>query len=225
MRVARLSVLLAGLCATACHSSTTPTTTATTTTTATPVALALSGSPVLTGLEARSQMTAIVTNSDGTTQDVTKSTIWQSSDPSVAVVTSDGVVITVAAGSTHLSAAFAPENQNFDINVVPETTIFTGPLQSSDGRNGTFSVVVHSGTDVTPNTISSNVSGSLLIQGSLITVTGFFEAMTGAITFSGNEVAYRFTGVVSSGVLNASFTVPNNVTGVIASTQTRVTSP
>jgi hypothetical protein len=170
-------------------------------------------------------MSAIITNADGTTQDVTKNTIWQSSDPSVAVVTSNGVVTTVAPGATHLSAAYQTENQGFDINVAPVTTTFTGPLQSSDGRNGTFTVVVHSATDLTPNTISSEVSGSLQVQGAVITVSGFFESLTGAMTFTGNEVPYRFSGAVSNGSLNASFTAPNNVTGVVTSTQTTVTSP
>jgi len=170
-------------------------------------------------------MSAIITNADGTTQDVTKNTIWQSSDPSVAVVTSNGVVTTVAPGATHLSAAYQTENQGFDINVAPVTTTFTGPLQSSDGRNGTFTVVVHSATDLTPNTISSEVSGSLQVQSAVITVSGFFESLTGAMTFTGNEVPYRFSGAVSNGSLNASFTAPNNVTGVVTSTQTTVTSP
>jgi hypothetical protein len=226
MRAARLRVLLMGLSTVACHSSTSPTTTTTTTaTTTTTFTLAVSGSPTLTGLQERSQMSAIITNSDGTTQDVTKNTIWQSSDPSVAVVTSNGVVTTVARGSTHLSAAYQAENEGFDINVVPVTTTFTGPMQSSDGRNGAFTVVVHSATDATPNTISSQVSGSLQVQGSTTTVNGFFEALTGTITFAGNEVPYRFNGVVSNGALNASFTGPNSATGVIASTQTTVTSP
>jgi hypothetical protein len=226
MRVARLSVLLVGFCATACHSSTSPTTATTTTTTTTTVtALAVSGSATLTGLQERSQMAAVITNSDGTTQDVTKNTIWQSSDPSVAVVTSNGVVTTVAPGATHLSAAYQTENQGFDINVAPVTTTFTGTLQGSDGRNGTFTVVVHSATDLTPNTISSDVSGSVQNQGAVTTVSGFFESLTGAITFTGNEVPYRFNGVVSNGSLNASFTAPDSVTGVMNSTQTTVTSP
>lgn len=225
MRVARLSVLLS-LSAVACHSSTSPTTTTTTaTTTTTVVSLAVSGSATLTGLQERSQMSAVITNSDGTTQDVTKNTIWQSSDPSVAVVTTNGVVTTVAPGSMHLSAAYQTENEGFDINVVPVTTTFTGPLQSSDGRNGTFTVVVHSATDVTPNTISSEVGGALQIQGTVVTLSGFFESLTGAITFTGNEVPYRFNGVVSNGSLAASFTAPNSVTGVITSTQTTLTSP
>jgi hypothetical protein len=105
---------------------------------------------------------------------------------------------------------------------VPVTTTFTGVLRSSDGRNGTFTVVVHSATDVTPNSVSSQVTGTLLIQGNPIAVSGFFEALTGAITFSGAEVPLRFNGVVSNGALTASFTAPNDVTGVIASTSTVV---
>jgi hypothetical protein len=85
--------------------------------------------------------------------------------------------------------------------------------------------VVHSATDVTPNTISSEVGGALQIQGTVVTLSGFFESLTGAITFTGNEVPYRFNGVVSNGSLAASFTAPNSVTGVITSTQTTLTSP
>jgi hypothetical protein len=223
MRVARPVLLLAGIVTVACHSSTTPTPTATTTTTTTTIlSLAVSGSSTLTGLRARSQMSAIITNTDGTTQDVTKTSIWQASDPSVGAISADGVLTTVAPGSVHLSAAYQTINQGFDINVVPVTTIFTGTLQSSDGRNGTFTVVVHSATDVTPNSVSSQVTGTLLIQGNTITVSGFFESLTGAITFSGVEVPLRFNGVVSNGVLTANFTGPNGVTGVIASTSTTV---
>jgi hypothetical protein len=83
-------------------------------------------------------------------------------------------------------------------------------------------VVVHSATDVTPNSVSSQVTGTLLIQGNTIAVSGFFESLTGAITFTGAEVPLRFNGVVSNGTLTGTFTGPNNVTGVIASTSTTV---
>jgi hypothetical protein len=221
MRVARLGLFLAGLSAVGCHSSTTPTTTAVTATT-TIFTLAVSGSPVLTGLEARSQMDALITNDDGTTQDVTKTSSWLTSDPSVATVTASGVVTTVNPGSTHLTAVYQTTTQGFDLAVAPVTTTFRGVLQSSDGRNGTFTVVVHSGTAPTVNTVSSQVSGTLLVQGSPINVSGFFESLTGAITFSGVEAPYRFDGVVSNGGLTANFTGPNGATGVIASSSTTV---
>ena len=223
MRVARFGFLLAGLAAIGCHSSTSPMTTATTTTTTTTTfTLAVTGSSMLTGLHERSQMSAIITNADGSTQDVTKTSIWQASDPSVAVITANGVVTTIAPGSVHLSAAYQATNQGFDINVVPVTTTFTGTLQSSDGRNGTFTVVVHGATDPTPNSVSSQVTGSLQIQGTTVAVNGFFESLTGAISLEGVEVPYRFEGTVTNGVLTANFTAPNGVTGVIASTSTTV---
>lgn len=223
MRVVRLGVLLAGFAATGCHSSTSPTTTPTTTTT-TPATftLAVSGSPVLTGLRERSQMTAIITNEDGTTQDVTKSSTWLSSDASVATVTPSGVVTTMSAGPTHLTAVYQTTAQGFDIEVAPVTTTFVGTLLSSDGRNGTFTVVVHGGIDPTPNTVSAPVDGTLQIPGATVAVSGFFESLTGAISLRGADIPYRFDGVVANRALTASFTAPNEVTGVIASTSTSV---
>jgi hypothetical protein len=223
MRVAQLGLVLAGLAATGCHSSTSPTTT--TTTTATPTTtftLAVSGSPVLTGLRERSQMVATITNADGTTQDVTKASVWLSSDTSVATVTSSGVVTTIAAGPAHLTAVYQTTTQGFDIDIAPVTTTFAGTLQSSDGRNGTFTVVVHGAVDPTPDAVSAQVAGTLRVQGSTVTVTGFFESLTGAISLTGTEVPYRFDGVVSNGALTAGFTAPDAVTGVIASTSTTV---
>ena len=216
--------LLATVSLTACHSSTSPsTTTTTTTTTTTPTYnLTVSGPPILTGLRERSQMSAIITNDDGTTQDVTKSSTWLSSDPSVATVTGSGVVTTIARGSTHLTAVYQTTSQGFDLEIAPVTTTFAGLVQRSDGRNGTFTVVVHGATDPTSNIVSAEVSGALQLQGGSIAVSGFFESLTGAIEFSGAELSYRFSGTVSDGVLNAGFNGPEGETGVIASTSMTV---
>jgi Bacterial Ig-like domain (group 2) len=223
MRLLRLRFLVGVLAGTACHSSTSPSTTPTgTSTTATTYNLSVTGSSILTGLRERSQMTAMITNDDGTTQDVTKSSTWLSSDSSVATVTSKGVVTTVAPGATHLTAVYQTTTQGFDIAVAPITTTFTGTLQSSDNRNGTFTLIVYSAIDPTPNSVSAQVTGTLRIQDDTIAVTGFFESLTGAITFSGSEAAYRFNGAVANGALAASFTAPNEVSGVIASTSTTV---
>ena len=224
MRFLRWSVLVAVSLGIACHSSTSPTTTTTTTATTatTTYNLSVTGTSILTGLRQRSQLTAMITNDDGTTQDVTNSSTWLSSDTSVATVTSNGVVTTIAPGATHFTAVYQTTTQGFDIAVAPITTTFTGTLQSSDNQNGTFTVVVHGAIDPTPNSVSAQVTGTLRIQGNTIAVTGFFESLTGAITFSGSETAYRFDGVVANGALTAGFTAPNEVSGVIASTSTTV---
>jgi len=222
MRVLRLSVLAAVLSGTACHSSTSPTTTTTTTTTTPTFALTVSGSSILTGLKERSQMNATIVNDDGTTQDVTGTSTWLSSDTSVATITSKGVVTTITPGATHLTAVYQTTTQGFDIGVAPVTTTFAGLLQSSDNRNGTFTVIVHSAIDPTPNAVSSQVTGILQIQGATIAVSGLFESLSGAISLTGTEIPYRFDGVVANGVLTANFTAPDGVTGVIASTSTTV---
>jgi len=223
MRGMRYVWLLAMLSPAACHSSTSPSATTTTTTSTTPAYnLTVSGSPILTGLRQRSQMSAIIVNDDGTTQDVTKSSTWLSSNPSVATVTGSGVVTTIARGSTHLTAVYQTTSQGFDLEIAPVTTTFAGMLQSSDGRDGTFSLVVHGAIDPTSNIVSAEVSGALQIQGGSVAVSGFYESLTGAIEFSGAELSYRFSGTVSNGVLDAGFTGPDGETGVIASTSMAV---
>jgi len=224
MRASQGVLLVCGLMMAACHSSTTPTTTtaATSTATATTYSLAVSGSPILSGLRERSQMSAIITNEDGTTQDVTKTSTWLSSDTTVATITSAGVVTTITPGHTHLTAVYQTTNQGFDLDVVPVTTTLTGFLRESDGLNGIFSIIVHSATDQTPNTVSAQVSGTFQIGNGTVTVSGFFESLTGAITFSGGDMPYRFDGAITNGVLNATFAGPNGITGVIASTSLNV---
>jgi hypothetical protein len=54
-----------------------------------------------------SQFTATAALSDGTTQDVTGQATWQSSDASVAVVSSTGAVRSVAAGEADLTATYS----------------------------------------------------------------------------------------------------------------------
>ena len=104
---------------------------------------------------------AIITNADGTTQDVTKTSIWQASDPSVAAVTADGVLTTIAPGSVHLSAAYQTTNQGFDINVVPVTTTFTGALQSSNGQTARSRLSSTARRMSRPTAVSSQVTGTL----------------------------------------------------------------
>jgi hypothetical protein len=221
MRSARLGLLLVGLVASACNSSTTPstttTTTATTTTTTTNFVLAVAGPSVLTGLRQRSQIAATITLDDGTTQDVTKTTRWTSSNPAVAVLTASGVLTTIMPGSTQVIGTYQSTTDSFSLDVSPVATTFQGTLASSDGRNGTFTIIVGGAVAPTSTAISAPVSGSVRIPGSTINVTGFFESANGALTLSGVEVTYQFSGAVTDGVLTATFTAPDGVTGVITS--------
>jgi uncharacterized protein YjdB len=67
-------------------------------------ALAVSGTPPAVG--AAAQLTATATMGDGSTQDVTSSATWSSSNGAVATVSSAGVVTGVAAGSATIAATY-----------------------------------------------------------------------------------------------------------------------
>ena len=81
--------------AAACGSSTSPSTVS---------SVAVTGAVPAVG--AQSQMVATATLSTGTTQDVTSSATWQSSNTAVATVTSSGLVTGVAAGAVQITATY-----------------------------------------------------------------------------------------------------------------------
>lgn len=89
-----LVAVLAGLMA-ACNSTTSPSTVA---------SVVVAGTPPAAGSNA--QFSAMATLSDGTTQDVTSTSTWTSSNTAVATVSSTGVVSGVADGSVNVTATY-----------------------------------------------------------------------------------------------------------------------
>jgi Big-like domain-containing protein len=71
-------------------------------------------SPVVGGV---SQMTATGVLADGATEDVTTTATWMSADPTVATVSSTGVVTGVAAGATSVFATVGVVSGTLPINV------------------------------------------------------------------------------------------------------------
>jgi hypothetical protein len=165
-------------------------------------------------------VTAIITFDDGTTQDVTKSATWMSSSVPVAVITPSGVITTITPGMTRIISTYQTTTESFDLQVAPITTTFQGTLAGSDGRNGTFSLIVSGTVAPTATAISAPVSGSVQIPGDSLAVTGFFESATGVLTLTGVGAPYNFSGTVTNAVLTGSFTGPNGVTGLFISKTT-----
>jgi len=67
--------------------------------------LAVTGQAALSAVGQTSQLTATVTNPDGTTSNVTTVAKWSSSNPAVAQVSSSGLVTAYSAGVTVISAS------------------------------------------------------------------------------------------------------------------------
>ena len=220
MRLMRFWLVLLGLVVAGCSGDTpsdifgpdTPTT-------PTPVnfTLRVTGEQVLTGLRQRSQLTATSTLDDGTSTDVTKSTTWTSTNTSIAVVTTSGVVTTVGRGDAGLIGTYQGKTQALGLTVEPITTTIAGTVTSSDGANGTFSLTIGGTVARTTAATTAEVSGSVQIPGRATTVTGFYSASTGEITFAGTQLPYRFSGTIANNVLTGTFTF-DQVTGAIRST-------
>ena len=66
--------------------------------------MAVTGTSSFTEAGARSQLTARVTLSDGTTEDRTNTATWQSDNTTVASVSSQGIVTVLASGDTSITA-------------------------------------------------------------------------------------------------------------------------
>lgn len=107
--------------------------------------LSLSGTAAFTAVGQTTQLSAIATMSDGTTQNVTSSAVWQSSNPSVASVSSSGLVTSIGQGTcdiaaTHLGAratttATVMAQSACSISVAPSTLRFR-----ADGGTGSIAV-------------------------------------------------------------------------------------
>lgn len=75
-----------------------------TTSPSTVTSVTVSGSAPAVGSTA--QLTATASLSDGTTQDVTNTATWESSEPTEAIVSSTGLVTAFAAGTVNITATY-----------------------------------------------------------------------------------------------------------------------
>ena len=80
------------------------------------VSLAVSGAATVTAGTSH-QLAATATMSDGTTKDVTGSVVWASSNPTIATITSSGLVAAIAAGTAQITATLGSVVGTFSLTV------------------------------------------------------------------------------------------------------------
>ncbi len=109
----------------------------------------------------REQLTAIATLSDGTTQNVTSATTWQSSSATVATVSTGGLVTAVAAGTATITATYQGKSATLGITVT---------ISQFASLTGT-STWVGTWTDTRYN-VSGSLNATFTVSGSSVTATG-----------------------------------------------------
>ena len=106
MKQAILGIVLAAAALGCSHSSSSDVTPVTPATGPTPMTLRVSGSTELSKKGETAQLSALVAFSDGATLDKAGSAGWVSQNPSVATVSSTGIVTAVEDGNSVITATF-----------------------------------------------------------------------------------------------------------------------
>jgi len=176
----------------ACSSS--PTTASTTTFTP---SISFAGGDTFTVGQA-GQLAAVERQTATTSQDVTMTASWQSSNPSVATVSSAGLVTAMALGSTIITATDQAAVGTLVVSVVPRTVsslLVVGPTIVPTGQTSelTASASTSSGKQVVtsgvtwqssnPGVASVSDAGILTaIAPGTVTITASYQGVTGSLT-------------------------------------------
>jgi len=169
---------------------------------------------------ATEQFSATATYSDSSTEDLTNTATWLSSDPSVASISSSGLLTTISSGSVNITASFAGFSDSASGNVITRTDLtisnFSGTLKT--GATEQFSAIAtysDSSTEDLSNsaTWSSSDSGiaSISTSGLLTTLSAGSVNITASFgglsdSASGNVIALTtltvndFSGTLKTGV-------------------------
>jgi uncharacterized protein YjdB len=196
LRVIAAAVLL---CTAACSSSPT---TASTTSTFTP-SISFTGGDTFTVGQA-GQLSAIERQSATTSQDVTMTASWQSSNPSVATISATGLVTAMALGSTVIMASDQAAVGTLVLTVVPRTVtslLVVGPtavptgqtseLTASASTTGGKQVVTSGVTWQSSNPGVATVSDAGILTAiapGTVTVTAAYQGVTGSLTITVADV-------------------------------------
>ena len=146
--------------------------TATCTTNCAPTLTSVSVTPATPSIGAgqTAQMQATATYSDSTTKDVTSSATWSSSNPSVATVSSSGLVTGVADGTSTIQAAYGGITGSTTVTVFPVvTSLSVTPANPSITLGGALQMVATarfsdgSSQDVTQDAFWSSNSAAAFV--------------------------------------------------------------
>jgi uncharacterized protein YjdB len=201
-------------------------TTSLTVTSATLVSIAVTPSNSSMAIGTTKQFTATGTFSDSSTQDITASVLWSSSDPTVATINNQGLASSVAAGSITITATSGSINGSTGLTVaaVDLVSIAISPANPRMQQHtllrltaiGTFS----------DGSTTTNLSGlawkSSKPQIASIRSTGIVNAKklgSVTITASASGISGTTTVTVSNGTLRSIAITPANSSVALGSTQ------
>jgi hypothetical protein len=159
------------------------------------------------------QFAAIGTFSDTTTQDITSSVTWNSSNATIATISSNGLATTVAAGSTTISATSGGISGSTTLTVTPivlesiEVTPATSTILTSSGIfNQQFTAIGHFSDNSTQDLTTSVLWNSSTNVANISNTQGFQGLATITFIIGTTNITATFSGITSN---PATLTVTN----------------
>jgi hypothetical protein len=185
--------------------------------TPTVTSVAVKGNAALTAIGQMTQLNATATLSNGTTQDVTATASWQTSDPTVATVTG-GLVTGVNFGQVTITATYQGGNGMLAVSLQLNVTgTWKGNSADSAGIVQMTFVLLQTGVTATGTGTYTTNSGS-----GTGTFTGTISPSSNTITFSiggtagGCTFSVTGNGSVTGNSFGGTYTGTNSCSGPLA---------
>ena len=199
------------------------------------VSIAVTPSPVTLPVKAQQAFTATGTYADHSTQIITSSVTWQSSNPGVAAINSAGlavaqavgsVTITATSGSVSGTASLTVTNPLISIAVTPLTVSIASSTTQQFTATGTYadsstSVITSTVTWASSNPAFATISNSPGTQGLASALTAGTTAITATL---GSVTSPPATLTVTSATLTSIAVTPVNAVLVYQSTPQQYTA-
>ena len=184
--------------------------------------IAISAPSSALGVTANEQLTAVGTYSDGSTQTVTSSVTWSSSNPAAASVSASGVATGIAVGQTTISATQGSIKGSFALSV---TASLSGTLSPSNTTSGAAITLSGAASATTTADANGNYSFTGLTNGTYTVTpgkTGFvFSPVNQQVVISGlNKIGVNFAVVGQLSVTPSSFSFGTVNLGTTSALQT-----
>ena len=130
-----------------------------------PASITISPAQSSVAIGSKMQLSAVANYTDGSTQDVTSSFSWASSDPRKLSVSSSGMAKGLASGTVAASGDYAGHNASTDVSISIGKISWSGPIVITSG--GTYSGDWES-TDPNVSAVTVNTKDPVIIENSHI---------------------------------------------------------
>jgi hypothetical protein len=155
------------------------------------------------------QMSAVGTYNDGSTKTLGSGVQWSSATPSVATVSSSGVVTGVSTGTSAITGSFQTQSNSATITVqvanIQSITVTPANPTIAQGSTEQFKATANTASGPVDITTSATWNSSNTAAGTMDTATGLFTAASGLTSSQTTVISATSGGIVGQTNLTVQF--------------------